>query len=58
MYVYLAVLAPFVYFITSVILIVIYCKYKQTRDSYEKLRNELDNPENETEVHNGKLLFI
>ncbi len=57
-YVYMAVLAPFIYFITSVILIIVYWKYKKTRDSYEKLRNEMDNPEAEYDDQNGIFLLF
>jgi hypothetical protein len=56
-YIFLAVLAPFIYIITSAVLVMIYCKYKRAREVYQKLRNEIENPEDEkSSEDNGKIL--
>ncbi len=51
-YIFLAVLAPFIYIITSAILVMIYCKYKKAREVYQKLRNEIEHPEDEQQDEN------
>jgi hypothetical protein len=55
-YIFLAVLAPFIYIITSAVLVMIYCKYKKAKEVYQKLRNEIESPEDEkSSEENGKL---